>query len=599
MKVKKDEHMENIVVNCINCNEKFFQKYINFFKKFKVIKVDDLIKKYNEENVIEKDNKLKDEYIKFKILYENGGLLIDGNFEFLYSLETFFENNFFISYSDDKNISTKLMYSNSKNNHFVKKIIDLIKENKFENITDLFADVLEKDMKNNYNSLQKFDNQIFIYPYEYFYPIDYEWIGKSFTDNTKAVYYEKNRKVPKKAKIKIKMAKKYGVESFNYFFSTLRTVKNNLGYKKYIMSQNIKKKFSVKEDPGIDTAKEKLQEYIKINLEAEKSGKQLPIDYVIIHNPRWLGVTSATKELFKNLLPLEEVFLDKNVNLISDMILKSKVKQVIFSAFDYGWDKIAIRLKKLNPEIKIKSFWHGSHSQVIEKINWETNVMIINLHKQGIIDVMGTCKESLVNFYKSQGYKTAFLNNTVVLNDEMKKRIENKKKNIQNTDKLKLGLYSAGTDWRKNTYNQVMAASLFKNATLEVIPLRYELQKIAYKNDLNIIGSDSHLKREDLLLEMAKNDITLYVTFSECAPMLPIESLEVGTICITGNNHHYFDNTKLYDYLVVEREDDVMAIYEKINYALEHKDEIFKLYKEWKKSNDERTKKSVEEFLNM
>lgn len=591
--------MENIVVNCINCNEKFFQKYTNFFKKFKVIKVDDLIKKYNEENVIEKDNKLKDEYIKFKILYENGGLLIDGNFEFLYSLETFFENNFFISYSDDKNISTKLMYSNSKNNHFVKKIIDLIKENKFENITDLFADVLEKDMKNNYNSLQKFDNQIFIYPYEYFYPIDYEWIGKSFTDNTKAVYYEKNRKVPKKAKIKIKMAKKYGVESFNYFFSTLRTVKNNLGYKKYIMSQNIKKKFSVKEDPGIDTAKEKLQEYIKINLEAEKSGKQLPIDYVIIHNPRWLGVTSATKELFKNLLPLEEVFLDKNVNLISDMILKSKVKQVIFSAFDYGWDKIAIRLKKLNPEIKIKSFWHGSHSQVIEKINWETNVMIINLHKQGIIDVMGTCKESLVNFYKSQGYKTAFLNNTVVLNDEMKKRIENKKKNIQNTDKLKLGLYSAGTDWRKNTYNQVMAASLFKNATLEVIPLRYELQKIAYKNDLNIIGSDSHLKREDLLLEMAKNDITLYVTFSECAPMLPIESLEVGTICITGNNHHYFDNTKLYDYLVVEREDDVMAIYEKINYALEHKDEIFKLYKEWKKSNDERTKKSVEEFLNM
>lgn len=591
--------MENIVVNCVNCNEKFFQKYTNFFKKFKVIKVDDLIKKYNEENVIEKDNKLKDEYIKFKILYENGGLLIDGNFEFLYSLETFFENNFFISYSDDKNISTKLMYSNSKNNHFVKKIIDLIKENKFENITDLFADVLEKDMKNNYNSLQKFDNQIFIYPYEYFYPIDYEWIGKSFTDNTKAVYYEKDRKVPKKAKIKIKMAKKYGVESFNYFFSTLRTVKNNLGYKKYIMTQNIKKKFSVKEDPGIDTAKEKLQEYIKINLEAEKSGKQLPIDYVIIHNPRWLGVTSATKELFKNLLPLEEVFLDKNVNLISDMILKSKVKQVIFSAFDYGWDKIAIRLKKLNPEIKIKSFWHGSHSQVIEKINWETNVMIINLHKQGIIDVMGTCKESLVNFYKSQGYKTAFLNNTVVLNDEMKKRIENKKKNIQNTDKLKLGLYSAGTDWRKNTYNQVMAASLFKNVTLEVIPLRYELQKIAYKNDLNIIGSDSHLKREDLLLEMAKNDITLYVTFSECAPMLPIESLEVGTICITGNNHHYFDNTKLYDYLVVEREDDVMAIYEKINYALEHKDEIFKLYKEWKKSNDERTKKSVEEFLNM
>ena len=60
--------MENIVVNCINCNEKFFQKYINFFKKFKVIKVDDLIKKYNEENVIEKDNKLKEKVVKILMM---------------------------------------------------------------------------------------------------------------------------------------------------------------------------------------------------------------------------------------------------------------------------------------------------------------------------------------------------------------------------------------------------------------------------------------------------------------------------------------------------------------------------------------------------
>ena len=98
---------------------------------------------------------------------------------------------------------------------------------------------------------------------------------------------------------------------------------------------------------------------------------------------------------------------------------------------------------------------------------------------------------------------------------------------------------------------------------------------------------------------MAQNDITLYVTFSECAPMLPIESLEVGTLCIMGNNHHYFKGTKLYDYLVVEREDDIIAIRDKIKYALENKEEIFSLYKEWKKNNDEESKKSVEEFLNM
>ena len=188
-------------------------------------------------------------------------VLLPGDFSWEMKLENTYKDFEFIN-----NLPGKKLLLKGNHDYWwttVTSMRKFLKENKFQNITDLFADVLEKDMKNNYNSLQKFDNQIFIYPYEYFYPIDYEWIGKSFTDNTKAVYYEKNRKVPKKAKIKIKMAKKYGVESFNYFFSTLRTVKNNLGYKKYIMSQNIKKKFSVKEDPGIDTAKEKLQEYAR------------------------------------------------------------------------------------------------------------------------------------------------------------------------------------------------------------------------------------------------------------------------------------------------------------------------------------------------
>ena len=128
---------------------------------------------------------------------------------------------------------------------------------------------------------------------------------------------------------------------------------------------------------GIENAITKINEYININKEAKENNNEIPVEYIIIHNPRWLGVTSATKELFKNLVPLEEVFLNKNVDKISNMIIKSGVSQVIFSAFDYGWDKIAIKLKSLNPDIKIKSFWHGSHSQVIEKINWETNVMII------------------------------------------------------------------------------------------------------------------------------------------------------------------------------------------------------------------------------
>ena len=294
---------------------------------------------------------------------------------------------------------------------------------------------------------------------------------------------------------------------------------------------------------------------------------------------------------------MQEIFLNSNVEKIVDKIIEIGPKQVIFSAFNYGWDKIATRIREKEPSIKLKSFWHGSHSQVIEEINWGTNLMVINLHKAGIIDVMGTCKESLVDFYKSQGYVTAFLKNTVRLTDDVKEKIAQVKK--EDNGVLKFGLYSASTDWRKNTFNQVMAASSFENAELEVVPLKYELKKLAYYNELKIVGSQSHLKREDLLVQMAKRDVVLYVTFSECAPMLPIEALEAGTICIMGHNHHYFKGTKLHDYLVVEREDDLTDIENKIKYALEHKDEIFELYKEWKKQNDAESAQSVQDFLNM
>lgn len=581
---------KNIKISYCNSAKKFEEEYNKNFNFATIVSLD-----FNKlvENAKEEigNNKLVSEYATFKYLYDNGGMLINGNFEFINTINSFFDNDFFIGFSDDKDLATNIVWSKEKNSKLISKVLDIIKEDRYDNITDVFSEIIGKDLHNNYNYVLKFDENSFIYPYDFFYPVDYERIGKGFTDNIKAIFFDNNKKLGFRQRYKVNMLRKIGPTACEYFFATMRRLKNNIGYKKYITVQKIKSKFSVKRDPGIEETIETLDNY----LELKKNGQNT--EYLIIHNPRWLGVTSATKELFVNLLPMQEVFLNSNVDKIVDKIIELDTKQVIFSAFDYGWDKIAVKLRERKPDIKLKSFWHGSHSQVIEDINWGTNLMVINLHKAGVIDVMGTCKASLVNFYDSQGYKSAFIKNTVRLTDEVKSEISKVKK--EDNGKLKFGLYSASTDWRKNTFNQVMVASAFENAELEVVPLRYELKKLAYYNELEIVGSDSHLKREDLLVQMAKRDVVLYVTFSECAPMLPIEALEAGTICIMGHNHHYFQGTKLHDYLVVEREDDLIDIENKIRYALEHKEEIFELYKEWKKENDAQSRQSVIDFLNM
>ena len=81
--------------------------------------------------------------------------------------------------------------------------------------------------------------------------------------------------------------------------------------------------------------------------------------------------------------------------------------------------------------------------------------------------------------------------------------------------------------------------------------------------------------------------------------MLPLESFEMGVPCISGNNNHYFKDSELEKYIVVNNEEDPTAIKDQIERCLANKDKVMKLYNEFKKQNLKKKKKSVKEFLEM
>lgn len=575
-----------------NNDDKYIEKCKNFFNYFEIEIVDR--KKLVENIEVDSSNKLYEDYLRLYYIYNNPGLLLDGNFSFGSSMNTLFENDVFLGFDTENTVVTNVIWSKNSNNIYIKAILDIIKTNEFDNITNAISKAINRNLSNTYNSLVNVDKKLYIYPYDYFFPIDYEKHGKRFSENTKLIYH-KNIELSKKQKLKLNTFIKYGGAATSYYNSLMETLRLKLGSKKYHIMQKV----------GADIDKNNLEKALYETLEVLESYKGKDIDYLVFHNPRWLGVTSATKELFVNLVPLQELPSNSYIDVIVQKISEIKPKQIIFSAFVDGWEGLARKLKKGNKNIKLKSFWHGSHSQVIEEINWRTNLAVINLHRDGIIDVMGTCKESLLNFYKSQEYNAAFIKNTVNLDTELINQIkEYKDEFIKNNSKeidkdLRIGMYAAGLGWRKNMFTQIAAASLFENTIIDSVPLSFESQVFASKFNRAIDGVKNGVKREELLKRLAVNDVNLYVTFSECAPMLPIESMEVGTICISGNNHHYFKGSELEKYLVVDREDDVIAIKDKITFALKNKVEIFKLYKVWKSNYDLESKKSVDEFLSM
>ncbi len=533
------------------------------------------------------------DYARTKAIYEMGGIYFDTDMMITKNIDFLLDKETFLGIEDSMMVNAAVWGTSKPKTELSRRILEYYQTQEHFDIDNIYKISIPRiitKILDEYgfdpvsNEIQVLNKNIYIYPRPYFYPLSFDFKNNIFTDETCMVHYFDATWIPKNEQIETKLIRKIGLKNTQKLLTLYRFIKRNIKrliklclfpiflYKRY--KRKISKKY-------ISNLNQALSDIKKVNNK-----------YLVMHNPEWLGVTNATIELFDSRVRCAELLRKKDVKKVANAIIESNVNQVIFSAMCLGWKDLAILLKEQNPKIKIKVFWHGNHSQVSEPYGWARNIEIIELHKQNIIDVFATCKESLINFYKEEGYKTAFITNTVKLNKKIK---GNPPK-----DKIKIGIYAAKCDdWRKNMFAQLAAASLIPNAVVDMVPLNSEAKKFASFIGLRLEGLDNPIPREELIERMSNNNLNLYVTFSECAPMLPIESFEVGVPCVFGNNHHYFKHDELEGYLLVENENNPMKIAEQIKKCLDNQEKIMKLYQKWKKENDENSKKLVKEFLDM
>lgn len=316
--------------------------------------------------------------------------------------------------------------------------------------------------------------------------------------------------------------------------------------------------------------------------------------FLAIYNPETKGIMNATIELFgkDHSLELYEIFNKKQIVNIANAIVNKGFKQVLFATMAYGYKDLAEKIHELNSDIKIKFMWHGSHSLFVNYNEQKFLEELLQLQKRGVVSSIGFFKSAMAKFYSEKGYNACLLMNDVKLTNNYDKDLNDKR--------IKIGLYSSGDRWEKNTYNQLSACAMIKDAYVDIIPetkLASSFCKLMNINKLTdecLIG----VEREQLLKRMAKNTVNLYVTFTECSPMIPLESFELGVPCVIGNNTDFFKNSKLNEMVVVKEEDSIDEIYEKINFAIEKKDEIMELYRQWKKEYSKEVIRLKEEFLN-
>ena len=525
-------------------------------------------------------------------LKEYGGIYFDTDMIVTKNVDELFKDEVFAGWESEFNVAVGVLYSKNKNHPLINKLWDFYKENDFDednmfsfSIPTLLGNILKTEYGLKYDHMhnQLLKDGIKIYARDYFYPIICLDANNMFTENTCMIHYYIGSWLPMKDKKRIQFEMIFGKKVGNFLVDVLVWGKHTL--------KNIAEVILY---PYVKYRRNRYKETLRnnaLNSFKNEFSKYSQEKYIVFYNNNWLGTKNATKELFENVVGIEQYEYEILINSIAQIIAESKIKLVVFSAFAYGWDKIAKKIKELNSKITIKVIWHGSNAMNVEYYDFDMFKTIFNLLDNNVIKSICFVKKSMYDFYKLKGYNVEFIYNTVHI-DKVKVN-----KNTKKVNETKIGLYASGDRWVKNFYNQLGAASLFENARIDCVPINFKTEVMAKVYNIAITGLQNNVSREKLLERIAENDINFYVTFSECAPLIPLESFELGVPCITGNNHHYWDGTELEKYLVVDKADDVLAIYEKARYCLKNKEKIMKLYENWKKEYDKLSKESIEKFL--
>ena len=377
---------------------------------------------------------------------------------------------------------------------------------------------------------------------------------------------------------KLKNLVKRFVKKDGFIYKVIRKIYHFLSTIKYKITNN-------------KSLKEERKHYSKVVEEAVETIKKYKNEnYIVFYNPTWLGVANSTKGLFKNIVPLEHVYDKKDMEKLVASIVENDIKSVIFSQICDGWTSIIKKIKEKNKDVIIKVIWHGNCYEFFSDFTWNLNKEVMELYKEEKIDSFGFVRSIMYEFYKKVGFKCFYLQNNVHLDNI--ERVEKEKSN-----KKKIGIYNADSRELKNIYTSLSSIKLVPNAVADVVPINEEAKRFTEILNLETTSVNDYIPTEELLKRIQQNEVNLYPTFTENAPMFPLESFEMGVPCLLGNNNDYFVGTKLGEYVILTKEDDPEYLKEKIIECINHKEEILELYKGWKKEFDKKCEKWVEEFI--
>lgn len=185
------------------------------------------------------------DYTRFKVLEQEGGLYLDTDMEITADIEKYLEHELFLGQEDSKLINAAVVWSKEKNNVHIENIVksyeqkeefnatgDLYKESVPQVLTTYFKEYGFDKEKEEIQVLD--DNNVYIYPMEYFYPLSYDHQHNRFTKNSCMIHHFDATWISKMEKFKTDLKRKnmkWVVYIIDFFINSKNFLNTFINYK--------------------------------------------------------------------------------------------------------------------------------------------------------------------------------------------------------------------------------------------------------------------------------------------------------------------------------------------------------------------------------
>jgi hypothetical protein len=322
--------------------------------------------------------------------------------------------------------------------------------------------------------------------------------------------------------------------------------------------------------------------------------KKNQADSIAVLHPEWRGIYFATKELFPNFLELNDTLDPISALHYADLLAETKCSRIVLSGFPITYRYLVLALRKRIPRAYLSVLYHGSFSQFREDYDQQAFTTIIDLAKSGKLDKIGFVKAGMAETVKTAlGLSTGFVMNFV-------KQIPDQASTpLQGGPHLGMWLLWSG-NWQKPPFTMMAASAMIPGSILHGSDADEKTSNFVKVFQIRSEFVGKPLPQNELQKHMARMHINLYVTFHECAPMLPLESLSVGVPCLIGPVSHYFeDHTYLHERLVVPYPDRAEIIARQAIQAIDERDEIVQAYRAYALEYNQQAKDALSKFLEL